>query len=48
MAENITEIIRKLYFIIIIIGAVILLYGYFILWGRLNFLSADKAKINKI
>ncbi|QBZ58384.1 hypothetical protein PoMZ_03336 [Pyricularia oryzae] len=48
MAENITEIIRKLYFIIIIIGATILLYRCFIPWGKLNFISADKAKMDEI
>lgn len=48
MAENVTEIIRKLYFIIIIAGATILLYRCFIPWGRLNFISANKAKMDKI
>lgn len=47
VAEGVTEVIRKLYLIVVAAGATILLCGCFMPWGRLNFMSADEAKMDK-
>ncbi|TLD09499.1 hypothetical protein PspLS_11909 [Pyricularia sp. CBS 133598] len=47
VAEGVTEVIRKLYLIVVAAGATILLCGCFMPWGRLNFMSADEAKMDE-